>query len=228
MNEVDLIKEVEKRGRFCTTNPSAASTRPSYATTPGRRCQTHSTSPMLKDGDSNRTDRVKERDKNKTECKKRWRSLRDSFIKLQRTHGGKTRWPYLHAMRFLLPHVEPAPKKDHQTDESDQEDDSRHKLSYQELGISQDSQLDDDSPGAKKMKLLTDEEVPCQCRTDPDELFLLSCAPTLKRLNSRQNAVARLKIQQALYEAEFGCPGELPYVTPASDCDYENGEASIG
>lgn len=42
-----------------------------------------------------------------TECKKRWRSLRDSFIKLQRTHGGRTRWPYLHAMRFLLPHVEP-------------------------------------------------------------------------------------------------------------------------
>lgn len=41
------------------------------------------------------------------ECKKRWRSLRDSFIKLQRTHGGRTRWPYHYAMKFLLPHVEP-------------------------------------------------------------------------------------------------------------------------
>lgn len=56
-------------------------------------------------------------------------------------------------------------------------------------------------------------------RSDPDELFLLSCANTLKRLNSKQNAVARLKIQQALYESEFGTQGaaDLPCVTPVSD-----------
>lgn len=73
----------------------------------------------------------------------------------------------------------------------------------------------------------TEEPEPCQCnRTDPDELFLLSCSPILKRLNAKQNAVARLKIQQVLYEAEFGSQMELPYVTPASDCGYENVDGS--
>lgn len=68
----------------------------------------------------------------------------------------------------------------------------------------------------------TEEEVPssCQCnRSDPDELFLLSCAPIMKRLSAKQNAGARLKIQQVLYEAEFG--QNAPYVTPTSDCGFD-------
>lgn len=39
---------------------------------------------------------------------------------------------------------------------------------------------------------------------DPDERFLLSCAPILKRLSHKKNAMARLKMQQILYEIEFG------------------------
>lgn len=38
---------------------------------------------------------------------------------------------------------------------------------------------------------------------DPDERFLLSCLPILKRLSTRKNALARMKIQQMLYEIEF-------------------------
>ncbi|KAI5634843.1 alcohol dehydrogenase transcription factor myb/SANT-like domain-containing protein [Phthorimaea operculella] len=87
MNELDLIKEVEKR-------------------------------PILYDKSVSGFNKTKLRDEawkdvqdalnvSESECKKRWRSLRDSFIKLQRTHGGRTRWPYHYAMRFLLPHVEP-------------------------------------------------------------------------------------------------------------------------
>lgn len=38
---------------------------------------------------------------------------------------------------------------------------------------------------------------------DPDERFLLSCAPILKRLSNKKNALARLKIQQILYNIEF-------------------------
>ncbi|XP_045448575.1 uncharacterized protein LOC123657016 [Melitaea cinxia] len=214
MNEIDLIKEVEKR-------------------------------PILYDKSVSGFNKTKLRDDawkevqealnvSETECKKRWRSLRDSFIKLQRTHGGRTRWPYLHAMRFLLPHVEPkndVPVK-RETSDSEPEEEIRHRpghslpdLSFTE---SRDMEDDDDSQPAKKMRLNSTEEDPCQCnRTDPDELFLLSCAPTLKRLNSKQNAVARLKIQQVLYEAEFGSQVELPYVTPASDCGYENVEGSV-
>lgn len=39
---------------------------------------------------------------------------------------------------------------------------------------------------------------------DPDERFLLSCAPILKRLSHKKNALARLKMQQILYDIEFG------------------------
>ncbi|XP_055638351.1 transcription factor Adf-1-like [Toxorhynchites rutilus septentrionalis] len=39
--------------------------------------------------------------------------------------------------------------------------------------------------------------------TDPDERFLLSCAPVLKRLSTRKNALVKLRIQQLLYEVEF-------------------------
>lgn len=38
---------------------------------------------------------------------------------------------------------------------------------------------------------------------DSDERFLLSCAPTMKRLSIKKNNFARLKIQQILYEIEF-------------------------
>lgn len=47
------------------------------------------------------------------------------------------------------------------------------------------------------------------------------------RLNAKQNAVARLKIQQVLYEAEFGGPGDLPYVTPASDCSFDHLDSTV-
>ncbi|XP_013115953.2 transcription factor Adf-1 [Stomoxys calcitrans] len=39
---------------------------------------------------------------------------------------------------------------------------------------------------------------------DSDEKFLLSCAPAMRRLTNRQNARARLEIQQILFDIEFG------------------------
>ncbi|XP_041978256.1 transcription factor Adf-1-like [Aricia agestis] len=205
MNEIDLIKEVEKR-------------------------------PILYDKAVSGFNKTKLRDDawkevqealnvSESECKKRWRSLRDSFIKLQRTHGGRTRWPYHHHMRFLLPHVEPKVdviSKRETSDSEPEEEVRRPGNSLPDLSFSDKYDEDEDSSASKKPRLSSTEDEPCQCRTDPDELFLLSCAPTLKRLNSKQNAVARLKIQQVLYEAEFGM--ELPYVTPASD--YENTESN--
>ncbi|XP_037964876.2 transcription factor Adf-1 isoform X1 [Plutella xylostella] len=237
MNELDLIKEVEKR-------------------------------PILYDKSVSGFNKTKLRDdawkdvqealnvtgcSTESECKKRWRSLRDSFIKLQRTHGGRTRWPYHQAMRFLLPHVEPGSQKaqedpepitrhkDQPESDSDNEEDRTEvpNLTYNQLpvtyaidprNITQLSEDDEDSqPSVKKARLnSTEEEVVCQCnRTDPDELFLLSCSSTLKRLNAKQNAVARLKIQQVLYEAEFGGPGDLPFVTPASDCSFDHLDSTV-
>ncbi|XP_049869208.1 transcription factor Adf-1-like isoform X4 [Pectinophora gossypiella] len=216
MNEIDLIKEVEKR-------------------------------PILYDKSVSGFNKTKLRDEawkdvqealnvSEAECKKRWRSLRDSFIKLQRTHGGRTRWPYHYAMRFLLPHVEPKSEVTikREIDDSDAEEELRQRqiqalpdLSFPDTKYEED---DESQPSPKKARLNSvDEENPCLCnRTDPDELFLLSCAPIMKRLNSKQNAVARLKIQQVLYEAEFGHQMELPYVTPASECSFDNIEGSVG
>lgn len=42
-----------------------------------------------------------------------------------------------------------------------------------------------------------------QFSDDPDEKFLLSCLPVLKRLPPRKNAYLKLKIQTLLYEVEF-------------------------
>uniref|UniRef100_A0A182QRI5 MADF domain-containing protein n=1 Tax=Anopheles farauti TaxID=69004 RepID=A0A182QRI5_9DIPT len=39
--------------------------------------------------------------------------------------------------------------------------------------------------------------------TDPDERFLLSCAPILRRLPNKKNLLARLRIQQLLFELEY-------------------------
>lgn len=47
------------------------------------------------------------------------------------------------------------------------------------------------------------------CHTDSNEKFLLSCAPILRRLSDKKNCLARLRIQQILYEIEFGEQNEL-------------------
>lgn len=44
---------------------------------------------------------------------------------------------------------------------------------------------------------------------DSDERFLLSCLPIMKRLPNRKNALARLRIQQMLYEIEFDAYPEV-------------------
>ncbi|XP_022117272.2 transcription factor Adf-1 isoform X1 [Pieris rapae] len=171
---------------------------------------------------------AKKLNKTEAECKKRWRSLRDSFIKLQRTHGGRTRWPYHNAMRFLLPHIEPKSETliKRETSDSETEEEVRHRPGQSLPDLFLEPRLDDEDDFQPKKPRLNSSDDELQ-RTDPDELFLLSCASTLKRLNAKQNAVARLKIQQVLYEAEFGTQMELPYVTPASDCDYENVDGSV-
>jgi BESS motif len=39
--------------------------------------------------------------------------------------------------------------------------------------------------------------------SDDNEKFLQSCLPTLRRLNTRKNMLARLRIQQVLFDIEF-------------------------
>ncbi|KAJ8929219.1 hypothetical protein NQ314_018098 [Rhamnusium bicolor] len=41
-------------------------------------------------------------------------------------------------------------------------------------------------------------------KDDPDEQFMLSCVPSLKRLTPRDNMIARMQIQNLLFNLEFG------------------------
>ncbi|XP_065357484.1 transcription factor Adf-1-like [Calliphora vicina] len=43
----------------------------------------------------------------------------------------------------------------------------------------------------------------CAVLLNSDEKFLISCAPAMRRLTYRQNSLARLKIQQILFDIEF-------------------------
>lgn len=64
--------------------------------------------------------------------------------------------------------------------------------------MNNDSQLQ--SP-QRQTKIITQSQA--SSHNDPDERFLLSCLPILKRLPNKKNALARLKIQQLLFEIEF-------------------------
>jgi PII-like signaling protein len=45
---------------------------------------------------------------------------------------------------------------------------------------------------------------------DPDERYLLSCLPVLKRVSHQKNALLKMKIQQLLYEVEFEINDDEP------------------
>jgi translation initiation factor IF-2 len=45
---------------------------------------------------------------------------------------------------------------------------------------------------------------------DPDERYLLSCLPVLKRVSHQKNALLKMKIQQLLYEVEFEMNDDEP------------------
>lgn len=66
--------------------------------------------------------------------------------------------------------------------------------------INNDSQLQ--SPPRQQTKVLTQTHS-SSSNNDPDERFLLSCLPILKRLPNKKNALARVRIQQTLFEIEF-------------------------
>lgn len=63
--------------------------------------------------------------------------------------------------------------------------------SYMEIGSS-----------GKRRKMISERESGRKLQ-DSDEMFLMSLLPALKRINPKQNSLARLKIQQVLFDIEF-------------------------
>ncbi|XP_064112542.1 transcription factor Adf-1-like [Macrobrachium nipponense] len=195
-------------------------------------------------------------------CKKRWRTLRDTFIKSRRherlmqwSKTGKRNKPWhLHEhMQFLVPFLEAdrheedfetlqGPLKDSGDDDADGEEDEDpiktsvspssplstssarsngedpHNIFIPSIEMSCSNKRLVDLPATtstrKKSKVYTTETstVPGFGRNqdllcgphDPDVLFMLSQVDSLKKLSPRNNRLAKLKIQQLLYDLEFG------------------------
>lgn len=103
---------------------------------------------------------------------------------------------------------------------ADQGDFQQHHIEIEEYNEEQLEETEEDEVEGMKLKKDTSEmvlfstgEISHQHKsltashssphTDPDERFLLSCLPILQRLPNKKNALARLKIQQLLFDIEF-------------------------
>lgn len=159
--------------------------------------------------------------------KKRWRSLRDCFIKYYKLEksrpsgsaGGKRRkWTYYENLLFLIPHVEFKEtigsfivNEDEVTLESVSTAPSSSSTNnlLEENIDSQVLETPIKKPsGNKTTKLQRDIDMQLmeiiKKPNDADELFLLSCLPALKSLCPRKNMMAKMKIQKILFDFQFG------------------------
>lgn len=194
--------------------------------------------------------------------KKRWRTLRDAFIKHYRASkykksgdpgGKKKKWIYYDQMLFLIPFIEfkesigsysqAQLESENFTEADTQEDSSAHGMeeSYNENtydenvdNIPDEEVIRQDVANTPKSSLFTSKK---QTHTeqnysgkstytqnskknksqniddklmniitkpdDADEQFMLSCVPILKRLTPRKAMIARIQIQQLLFNLEF-------------------------
>uniref|UniRef100_A0A1A9UDF4 MADF domain-containing protein n=3 Tax=Glossina TaxID=44049 RepID=A0A1A9UDF4_GLOAU len=181
------------------------------------------------------------------ECRRRWRSLRDSFAKHYKqiqqnancgdgSHKKPRKWIFYDQMSFLIPYIDSASYglDDQLLDDFLDNSDDGQSIVCQAPECEQTPTAADSKAGivvreeqrnhvsvqATEYVPLSGEEkssnqnssiLSVQCAEtnteediDSDEKFLLSCAHILKRFTNRQNSLARLRIQQILYEIEFG------------------------
>uniref|UniRef100_A0A336LNX8 CSON015178 protein n=1 Tax=Culicoides sonorensis TaxID=179676 RepID=A0A336LNX8_CULSO len=98
--------------------------------------------------------------------------------------------------------------QDGDLEENDQENNEQI---YLEPIETEDYQIENESESeATKKKDLKNFEIISSFSNDPDEKFLMSCLPVLKRLSARKNALLKLKIQTLLFEIEFGAEDDSP------------------
>lgn len=76
----------------------------------------------------------------------------------------------------------------------------------------------DQSQSSRQQSKYNSQPQQSSAQNDPDERFLLSCAPILKRLPNKKNALARLKIQQLLFDIEFDEYNETGQWNPHWTC----------
>nr|CAD7420064.1 unnamed protein product [Timema poppensis] len=151
-------------------------------------------------------------------CRRRWRTLRDTYIKEVRareagtTRNKKKRWHWYHHMAFMLPHVGSVVCVEDSSDplfcvkmETTSHEESAGASTEDYLVTTSFQGNEGSAPRLEEEgEMDTAQDPVLGWVDDPDAQFLISYLPTFKRLTPRQNALARLKIQQVLYQVEFG------------------------
>ncbi|XP_016098320.1 transcription factor Adf-1-like [Sinocyclocheilus grahami] len=154
------------------------------------------------------------------DCRRRWKSLRDMFIKdkrveqRRRASGTSHRsWKYSWQMSFLTPFIqsrslasdEPEDDRDEEDKEEETTADGNSSFVAQDFegdhgmldGSSHYSASGSQGSGRKrKWQMEANEDL-------EDEMFLFSLLPYLRRLPYAKKSAVKLKIHQLLYEAEF-------------------------
>uniref|UniRef100_A0A667ZQ55 BESS domain-containing protein n=1 Tax=Myripristis murdjan TaxID=586833 RepID=A0A667ZQ55_9TELE len=157
------------------------------------------------------------------ECKRKWKNLRDRYLKevrmeIKSKQQGEmipSRWKYRQLLNFLAPFTG---SRNGTTENGNNEED--HENPDNESGNTEgETTAAEDAlslpcsqttliPAKRQAK---DSSLPNRPR-DEDELFLLSFVPALKRLAPQKRCETKIRIQQIMYEAEFN-------VSQPEDCD---------
>ncbi|KAJ8275365.1 hypothetical protein COCON_G00099900 [Conger conger] len=153
------------------------------------------------------------------DCRRKWKSLRDMFIKDKRSEqrrrasGGIHRsWKYSWQMAFLTPFIQSrssqsslAPDELDEEHDDDKDDDKMEGGGNASFVIHEmeGEPGDADAPagwqGPRRKRRWQVEGL----EGAEDEMFLLSLVPYLKRLSYEKKSAIKLKFHQLLYEAEF-------------------------
>lgn len=169
------------------------------------------------------------------DVKKKWRDLRDAYVRYRREDQSrrvsgaaasqKRPWRYAQIMSFLLPFITPRrttsnlTETERETQEGERVTDTDHtQESVRPHEIEGTPDLSGErrrrrrvvsaSPSAFEQMIVTAIESANQPPTqekDPDQAFLDSLLPGLKRMPIQKNAATKLKMHQLIYEAEFEC-----------------------
>uniref|UniRef100_A0A668A1H8 BESS domain-containing protein n=1 Tax=Myripristis murdjan TaxID=586833 RepID=A0A668A1H8_9TELE len=139
------------------------------------------------------------------ECKRKWKNLRDRYLKevrmeIKSKQQGEmipSRWKYRQLLNFLAPFTG---SRNGTTENGNNEEDHENPDNESACPagcLDQDPTRFKDQPDWQAK----DSSLPNRPR-DEDELFLLSFVPALKRLAPQKRCETKIRIQQIMYEAE--------------------------
>ncbi|CAL8369445.1 unnamed protein product [Gadus morhua 'NCC'] len=146
--------------------------------------------------------------------RKKWKYLRDKYLRERKAErdrkksgAGATsfkRWKYMAIMGFLERHV-----KERVTSSNMEQGDYSQEIAPEILALlalSMSPQQEEQPLSVFQKSILSSiqKEKENTLAVDEDEHFMLSLVPSLRRLSNQKRAQARMRMQQVLYDVEFG------------------------